>query len=309
MADRQWTVVLVPHGSGGSRSLVVSLRTFRILATVLAVVAVSAVAFGYATITRAIDLSSLDRLERRNELLSQELDQAQIFISSIGDTITAIAQRDELVRLLAGLEPTDPSVQMAGIGGPVGPWTDREQILSEGPTGLQALAVRADLDNLIRRANLLSGSYSEAISSLETHRDRTQRRPSIVPTEGWLTSTFSSSRIHPIFHEARPHEGIDVSAPAGTPILAPADGRVVDVRTKTGYGKTVTIDHGYGVVTFYAHCSKVLVRVGQRVNRSDKIAEVGSTGIATGPHLHYEVIVNGRAVDPSTYILPAKIVD
>jgi murein DD-endopeptidase MepM/ murein hydrolase activator NlpD len=77
----------------------------------------------------------------------------------------------------------------------------------------------------------------------------------------------------------------------------------------TGYGRTLTIDHGYGVQTFYAHASKVLIRVGQWVNRNDKIAEVGSTGIATGPHLHYEVIVSGRPVDPRDYILPAKVVD
>ncbi len=309
MADRRWSVVFVPHGTGESRSVVVSLRAFKVLVGILAVVAVTTVVFGYATITKAIDLTRLDRLERRNELLSQELSQAENLITSLGDTISAIAQRDELVRLLAGLDPTDPAVQLAGIGGPTGPWTEREQVLSEGPTGQQALTFRSDLDNLIRRANLLATSYGDAVTSLESHQDRTQRTPSIWPTDGWLTSSFSSARVHPIFHEARPHEGIDVSAPMGTSIMAPAAGRVVDVQTKTGYGRTLTVDHGYGVVTFYAHCSKVLVRVGQRVRRSDKIAEVGNTGIATGPHLHYEVIVNGRPVDPREYLLPPKVVD
>ena len=168
---------------------------------------------------------------------------------------------------------------------------------------------RSELDNLIRRANLLANSYGDAVDSLQSHRDQTQRTPSIWPTKGWLTSNFASSRMHPIFHEARPHEGIDVSAAEGTPIFAPAAGRVVNVRTMTGYGRTVTIDHGYGVQTFYAHVSKVLIRVGQWVERNNKIAEVGSTGIATGPHLHYEVIVNGRPVDPRDFILPAKVVD
>lgn len=309
MADRRWTVVLVPHGDGSSRSVQVSLRGFRILVGVLAVLGVSAVAFGYVTITKAINLTRLDRLERRNELLTRELDQAQTLVASLGDTISSIAERDELVRLLAGLDPTDPAVQLAGIGGPTGPWTEREQILSEGTEGRLALDMRSELDNLIRRANLLANSYGDAVDSLQSHRDQTQRTPSIWPTKGWLTSNFATSRMHPIFHEARPHEGIDVSAAEGTPIFAPAAGRVVNVRTMTGYGRTLTIDHGYGVQTFYAHASKVLVRVGQWVNRNDKIAEVGSTGIATGPHLHYEVIVNGRAVDPRNYILPAKVVD
>jgi murein DD-endopeptidase MepM/ murein hydrolase activator NlpD len=91
--------------------------------------------------------------------------------------------------------------------------------------------------------------------------------------------------------------------------MAPAAGRVVDVRVMSGYGGTLTIDHGYGVRTFYAHCSRVLVRVGQAVRRSDRIAEVGSTGIVTGPHLHYEVLVNGRPVNPKNFIFQGPIVD
>ena len=115
--------------------------------------------------------------------------------------------------------------------------------------------------------------------------------------------------MNPILHVARPHLGIDLAAPLGTPIVAPAGGLVVDVATLTGYGKMVTIDHGYGVVTRYAHCSKILVRVGQRVKRDQEIALVGSTGLSTAPHLHYEVIVNGQHVNPEKYIFPDQIVE
>jgi murein DD-endopeptidase MepM/ murein hydrolase activator NlpD len=108
---------------------------------------------------------------------------------------------------------------------------------------------------------------------------------------------------------ARPHEGIDVAAPLGAEIEAPAAGTVTDVRWEDGYGNFVTIDHGYGLVTRYAHCSKILVVRGQRVKRGQKIALVGATGLATGPHLHYEVWVGGKPVDPLHYVMPDAIVD
>jgi murein DD-endopeptidase MepM/ murein hydrolase activator NlpD len=101
--------------------------------------------------------------------------------------------------------------------------------------------------------------------------------------------------------------GVDISAPRGTPILASADGRVVRAAWVVGYGNTVEIDHGFGYMTLYGHASKLLARVGQRVRRGDVIALVGSTGIATSAHLHYEVRVNGRPQNPSNYILPGIV--
>ncbi len=312
MAERQWTVVIVPNGARHSRSVRVSLRALRVSLGVLGVLVAGGAVFGYSAVSKTIDLSRLDRLERRNQLLTQELERAQLLVTDLSDTVAAIAKRDVQVRLLAGLEPTDPQVQLAGIGGPTPTWTEREHILSEGLEGRQALTMRSDLDALLRRANLLSNSYGEALESLTVHVDRLERTPSmspISPTQGWFTSPFSASRIHPIHHDARPHEGIDISAPKGTPILAPASGRVVDVSTRSGYGKMVTIDHGHGVVTRYAHCERTLVQVGQWLKRNEKIALVGNTGIATAPHLHYEVLYRGRPVDPRTYIFPDQIVD
>jgi murein DD-endopeptidase MepM/ murein hydrolase activator NlpD len=311
MASRKWTIVLVPHGTGESRSVSVSITKFRVGATVLAGIAVVTLGFVFATANRAIDLSKLERLERRNTLLSAELTRAEQMLTSIGDTIAEIAERDRLVRLLAGLEPTDPAVQLAGVGGPAS-WTPDDQVLSEAPEGRAALDLRGDLDTYIRRANLLAGSFREAADSLEGHNDRLARTPSISPIPpdvGWFTSGFARIRMHPIYNEPRPHPGIDVSAPMGTPILAPAKGRVSDVRTIAGYGRTITVQHGHGVQTFFAHCSKVDARVGQAVERGDKIAEVGSTGIATGPHLHYEILVRGKPVNPRDFIFPDKIID
>jgi hypothetical protein len=307
--NRRWTILLVPPGVRASRSVEVTARAFGWAVGVGSVLAVGLLVFAGMTATKSIDLTRLDRLERTNALLGQELDIARGQLAELQDTLAHISRRDRQIRLLAGLEPLDADVQLAGIGGPLGEWSEREQLLAQGEVGREALDLRLDLDGLIRRASLVAGSFTEAAESLSSHNDRLLRTPSIMPTVGYLSSRFAHARLHPIFHEERPHPGIDISAPMGTPILAAAGGMVIQVGTGTGYGMMVTIEHGYGLVTRYAHVSKALVRVGQRVRRGDEIALVGNTGIVTAPHLHYEVIVNGNQQDPLKYVFPETIVD
>lgn len=157
--------------------------------------------------------------------------------------------------------------------------------------------------------NLLAGPFREAAESLTAQVRRLASTPSVIPTQGWLSSNFSKRRYHPLLRVVRPHEGIDVRAPAGTPIEAPAAGTVIKAGWDGGYGRSVLIDHGYGTITRYAHASRILVEVGERVQRGQVIALVGRTGLAEAPHLHYEVHVNGRPVDPLRYVLPAVIAD
>jgi murein DD-endopeptidase MepM/ murein hydrolase activator NlpD len=120
---------------------------------------------------------------------------------------------------------------------------------------------------------------------------------------GRLSSRFSYSRRHPILRIRRPHLGVDVSAPKGTPIRAPATGTVRTVERSFTYGLLVELDHGDGVITRYAHCESVEVKEGQSVIAGTTIATVGSSGLSTAPHLHYEVRVRGRPVDPLTYVV------
>jgi murein DD-endopeptidase MepM/ murein hydrolase activator NlpD len=295
MAKRRWTVVLVPHGSEPSKILEVSYGVLKMAAGGAGVALVAVLLVGYATVSRTADLSRSSQLQHENARLARELGELHGRLATLSDTMVRIAQRDERIRVLANLEPIDPQVQAAGIGGP-----------TLGPRNSDA--IRVDLDGLIRRANLLASSYKDATDSLTSHAQRLAATPSIMPTKGWLTSAFSSMREHPILHIMRPHEGIDVTAPMGSPIEAPAAGIVIDAGWESGYGNTVTIDHGYGLVTKYAHASKLLVRTGQRVSRGQRIALVGNTGLATGPHLHYEVHVNGKPVDPLKYVLPDQVV-
>ena len=301
--------MLVPHGSGASRAVELSQTVVKTLVGIGSVVALLLLVLGGAALSRGVNVTRSRALERENRLLASEIQRLRDRLVGLQDTLNVFTEREQGLRLLAGLSPVDAGVQQAGIGGPTGQWSERDSLAAAGPYGSQALAARVDMDQLTRRANILVRSIGEAYDSLSSHQARYAATPSIMPTPGWLTSAFAAERVHPILHLARPHEGIDVSAPMGAEIEAPASGVVTDVKWVDGYGNMLTLDHGYGLVTRYAHCSKILVVRGQRVKRGQKIAQVGSTGLSTGPHLHYEVWVNGRAVDPAKYVLPDAIVD
>jgi murein DD-endopeptidase MepM/ murein hydrolase activator NlpD len=307
--ERRWTVMLVPHGSGSSRAVELSQTVVKALVGIGSVLALVILVLGTAAIARGVNITRSRALERENRLLAEEIQRMRERLVGLTDTLTKFSEREQELRLLAGLNPTDAGVQRGGIGGPSGSWSERDSLAALGPSGQQALAAREHMEGLLRRANILVRSVSEAYDAMSRHRARLAAMPSIMPTRGWLTSAFMQERVHPLLHLARPHEGIDVTAKMGTEIEAPAAGIVSDVKWQEGYGNMITLDHGYGLVTRYAHCSKILVARGQRVKRGQVIAWVGSTGISTGPHLHYEVWVNGKPVNPMRYVLPDAIVD
>jgi hypothetical protein len=188
------------------------------------------IVLGVAAIVRGVNITRNRALERENHVLADEVQRMRGRLSVLHDTLTMIGQREQDLRLLAGLNPIDPTVQQAGIGGPSGKWSERDSLAAVGPNGQQALAVRMDMDAMMRRANILVRSVNEAYDSLHSHQARFAATPSIMPTKGWLSSAFAAEREHPILHLARPHEGIDVAAPMGAEIEAPASGLVTDVK-------------------------------------------------------------------------------
>ncbi|NLM11079.1 MAG: M23 family metallopeptidase [Clostridiaceae bacterium] len=129
--------------------------------------------------------------------------------------------------------------------------------------------------------------------------------PTFWPTEGIIESGYGN-RLHPVYKRYQPHTGVDIGGKKGNPIYAAASGTVIAAGKNGGYGYLVDIDHGNGLVTRYAHCSKVLVRKWQKVKVGEKIAEVGDTGVTTGPHLHFEILLNGKPIDPTIFIGTGK---
>lgn len=304
MVEKKYTLLLLGDNPSGIKQVSVSPRLIRwvvggasIFATVLLLLA-GLLFFNGAAHLRATHLAN------ENALLFEELETFRLQVNGLEETLTLLSEEDGRVRLLAGLDPTDDEVLEVGIGGPgmafpeANPLWHWDSIMSKA-----AFAVEYDLNALERRARLLAESLAEASDSLLANNELLQSTPSILPTSGVLSSRYSAARYHPIHHRELPHEGIDISAPHGTPILAAAKGVVTYARAMGGFGLTVEVDHGHGYVTRYGHASKLLVRVGQEVTRGDVIAQVGSTGISTSNHLHYEVRVRGRAMNPMNYVI------
>jgi murein DD-endopeptidase MepM/ murein hydrolase activator NlpD len=311
MARSKWTVMLIPHDNERVRSLQLSGSSVR---TILAGLVVAALVFG--GVASAILLSQgehlrAQQLERENLLLAAEVTGMRSEMESLAASIEELTAKDEKYRTIAGLPAIDPGRparrhwraghEDAGVA----------TGLQENPAlGEQIFAASYDLETLVRRATLLQASMDEALTTLQENTERLAATPTISPSSGHLSSLFSNARRHPVLRITRPHQGIDIAAPVGEPIHAPAKGRVVYAGNRAGgYGLTVEIDHGYGYLTRFAHASRILVRVGETVERGQTIAEVGATGIVTGPHLHYEIEVNGVAVDPLDFIIADALPD
>ena len=308
MIGDRWTFLLVRDGLSTVKQYSLSSRLLRILvggglvaALILIAYAVTIGVDGYARLQSA-------QLDTRNTVLQDELRQFQTRVDHLESTLNRVAQNDARFRSIAGLESIDSEVLQAGVGGPglVGP--EAHSLWTIDPSISENLfEVSYDLNQLERRARLLSSSLAEATDSVLAHRDLLESTPSILPTPGWLSSSYSESRMHPIHNRPLPHPGVDISAPKGTSIYAAAKGQVIRAGWVVGYGLTIEIDHGFGYVTLYGHASELVASQNEEVQRGDVIARVGSTGIATSPHLHYEVRVQGIAQNPANFILPEYV--
>ena len=197
---------------------------------------------------------------------------------------------------LDDMEKDDPVIETET---PLNPM--KGEVASEKSTANYAsLVIR--IDQALKDSNLKEQSVIELWELLSDRQSLLAATPSIQPARGPIGSRFGY-RIDPINGRQKMHAGLDITAPPGTPVRSPADGIVSFAGWDDQFGKLVSIDHGYGVLTRFAHNSQIFVQVGQKVSRYDVIAAVGSTGRSTGPHCHYEVRVNGIAVNPANYIL------
>lgn len=168
----------------------------------------------------------------------------------------------------------------------------------------------ASADKLAESQRLVVGLLDsvDALGALVA-KERAARLPPrnmVMPVSGRISSRFATSRMHPILDIFRAHRGVDLAAPHGTRIVAPAAGRVRYVGWRVGYGLTIELEHSGGVVTRLAHCARALVKAGERVEMGTPVATVGATGVATGPHVHFEVLTRGRSVDPIHFLASSR---
>lgn len=238
----------------------------------------------------------VNQLNLQYEILNKQLDQ-------IGYVLDDIQNRDDnIYRIVFNADPIPKSIRTAGFGG-VNRYTELEGY--ENSDLIIETARRIDI--LKKQLYVQSISYDEVIDLALNKEDMLASIPSIQPVairDIRRIGGFWGWRIHPIYKIRMFHEGMDFTAPRGTDVYATGNGvvaRVINDRSRRGYGTFIDIDHGYGYRTRYAHLDRVLVRRGQEVKRGDVIGLVGNTGASTAPHLHYEVIKNNRPVDPVNY--------
>ena len=234
-----------------------------------------------------------EALQSQLEVLNRQVDQMQIVMADL-------QQRDDnLYRVLFGAEPIPLSIRQG---------TQRkisyyEQIAQMTNNQLSAdLAMKVDV--LEKEIYVQAKSYDEVLEMAKNQEVRMENIPAIQPVMNKDLKRVASGygmRIDPVYHVRKFHQGMDFTAPTGTEVFATGNAKVSFVGWKQWYGNTFILDHGFGYQTLYAHLYKALVRKGQKVRRSDIIALVGNTGKSTGPHLHYEVRLNGRPVDPRNY--------
>ena len=234
----------------------------------------------------------------------EQRSKIHFFSSKIEDLegqLSKLKDFDKKIRIIANLEKGHETTSFMGMGGP-SPSDVREKLKSEKDEKGLVQQMRTDIERLKSEAASREESLSELERLLQTKRDVLVSTPSIWPVQGWVTSGFGF-RANPFTGLTQMHEGMDISNRIGTLIVATADGIISDIGSDWAHGRILVISHGFGMMTRYSHLNKVLVRVGQKVKRGDKIAEIGMSGKTTGPHLHYEVRLNGIPANPMRYIL------
>lgn len=243
------------------------------------------------------------QLKRELAAYERQMKQMQSAMRRNEAVLADLENRDNSIyRTLLEAEPISDNERRSGIP---------DYSIYEETSGLHNAELIAEtqsqLDNLSKRLYVLSRSFDEVYRMASNKKERQDHIPAIMPlkkNECQIISGFGT-RYHPILHYRRMHSGVDLSAKTGTPIYATGDGVVSTAGRNdpalSGYGVAVLIDHGYGYKTLYGHMSEVKVKAGQQVKRGELIGLVGSTGLASGPHCHYEVWINGKKVNPVYY--------
>lgn len=234
-----------------------------------------------------------DRLYTQYQLLSRQVDEGLVVLDRIQK------RDDNLYRALLQAEPLPLSLRTSGIGG-----SGRYRELQNMPNSDLIIQTTKKIDLLRRQLYLQSNSFDEVLDLTRNHAERLKCIPAIQPISNKdlkQTASGYGIRIDPIYRTPKFHSGMDFTAATGTPVYATGDGVVTQIGWETGYGNTVVIDHGFGYKTLYAHLHKINTKRGKRVTRGEQIGQVGSTGRSTGSHLHYEVLLRDKPVNPINY--------
>jgi murein DD-endopeptidase MepM/ murein hydrolase activator NlpD len=298
MAERFYTVLILPDATSPARKFHVTKPVVTAVSSILAVTVLAGAFFLYQYVNLNLRVLELKRLR-------QEAGDRSLFAAKVGQLegeLSRLRELDRKLRAAAGLDAGGEGETGLGQGG--AETTSRNALLVALPqrTGRLLDWVNRDLEALGQEITSRAQSLRELKNFLEEKRSVLASTPTIWPVKGLVTAGYGF-RSSPFTGRREMHEGLDIAAPHGTPIVATADGVVSFAGPLAAFGNVVFINHGHGFTTFYAHNSSNRVQEGQRVKRGEVIATVGTTGRTTGPHVHYEIQANGATVNPFKYIV------
>lgn len=292
------TFMYVPGQSGQIRRYSVPRFWIRRASIAGVVLSVLVLALGVDYVRARHQLGELDYLRYETNTQREQIQAYSDKIDEIADHLARVSQFDQKLRVITNLDPADP-LPLPGIGGVEGEMLSSAEGLTRGGRHRKML-------KSFGRLSEAAGAEAKSLDALVTHLENQQARlaatPSVVPTRGWVTSGFGH-RSSPFTGHREVHKGVDIAGRMGTPVIAPADGVVRYASDRRSLGNAISISHGYGIETVYGHLSEFRVKPGEKVHRGQVIALMGNTGRSTGPHLHYQVEVSGKAVNPDNYIL------
>lgn len=301
MAVKKYTIVILPDGTRKIRQIKIP-RLLVFFLSIVFIASCGVLGWGFSDYKQIkTEIPELAQKKHENEQLKAQLASLVQKYDRVNGQMAEYKKLDDKLRIMVNLETDESGSQFIGIGGSNPALLDPEYTVEKAHKKLIKLMHRS-LDNLETEISMQIEQKSELYEFLDERKSMLACTPSIRPTKGWISSRFGQ-RVSPFTNQKEFHNGLDISARMGTPILAPADGIVESAGTNYGFGKILTVNHGYGFKTVYAHLSKFLVKKGEKVKRGQEIAQMGNTGRSTGTHLHYEVHLNGVPVNPLQYIL------
>lgn len=281
----------------------ISRRAIFIGLTLTALIVLTVGVFGVMQLSDAWYASRVKSLQNKNADLVNILDDMQTRLDQAEHELTTLVEQDRALRTYADLPKIDEDIQAMGVGGTVRNHERSYDLLLPSDNELTLSSIESNLSALSREINLQRNSYEQIYNRLRDEVPRIRAIPSIMPLHSGYMNDGFGVRMDPFTRKPRFHYGQDFSVRIGTQVKATADGKVTKISSNTGYGRTIIIDHGYGITTLFAHLNSFKVKKGDFVKRGQIIATSGNTGRSTGPHLHYEVRVNNVPVNPRYYFL------
>lgn len=293
MSRKTYTFMIIPHAEAKFRRVRVSRNLLLVAGGLLGVLVIGGLMLPHFLLKSSRLGASLSEAVEENAGLREANERFENSLSELRATMNEVEGKARKFALMVGVEDVGPE-QMAAGGGSL-------SIAGLGQDASQAV-LEGEIETLRERSGALQDSFTVLDTAFQKQALLLASTPSILPVRGLLGNGYGW-RIDPFTGMRDFHSGLDIIGPKGTKVVAPADGIVTQVGQKGGFGLSIVLSHGYGIVTKYAHLDRAEVRVGQRVKRGEVIARVGSSGRSTGPHLHYEVVAHRKRVDPIKYIL------